>query len=231
MHVANPPTMTTDPQRTRILLQCGVAIAPLFLAVAAVQMIARPGFDITQHAVSSLQNGDFGWVQSANFILCGLLAVLCALGLRRRLAGSRGGTWGPSLVGVFGIGMIIAGLFPPDPAFGFPEGAPEGAPDAMSTTGGLHSLGFFAAFLTLIAACFVLARHFDKTLHTWRNICLIAGVVTPLLIILGTVASTDTPGVFYLAAGTVSFTWLSAVASAVRSGRPSAPDPAAATTE
>lgn len=31
-------------------------------------MFARPGFGIARHAVSSLQNGEFGWVQAANFL-------------------------------------------------------------------------------------------------------------------------------------------------------------------
>jgi branched-subunit amino acid transport protein len=81
----------------------------------------------------------------------------------------------------------------------------------MSTSGSLHSLGFFVAFLALIAGCFVLSRHFGQALPSWRNTCLIAGVATPLLIVLGTALS-GAAGVFYLAAGTISFTWLSVVA-------------------
>ncbi len=147
-------------------------------------MLARPGFDVTRHAVSSLQNGEFGWVQSVTFIFSGILSILCAWGVRRYLHGSRGGTWGPLLVGTFGIGMILAGFCAPDPAFGFPAGTPDGAPEAMSMSGGLHSLGFFGAFMALIAGCFVLSRHFGRATPRWRRSCLVVGTTTPLLIVL-----------------------------------------------
>lgn len=212
MEIVQPLPPTENLPRTRLLLWCGTVIAPLFLVVALAQMLTRPGFDIAQHAVSSLQNGDHGWVQSASFILCGLLAAMCAWGFRQVLRGSRCGVWGPLLVGGFGIGMIIAGLFPPDPAFGFPEGAPEGAPEAMSARGGMHSLGFFVAFMALIAACFVLARHFGSAMLAWRNASILVGLGTPLLIAFGGAAFPDAVGVFYLAAGAMSFIWLSAVA-------------------
>lgn len=220
MNVTHHLPTTADPPHARLLVRCGIAIAPLFLVVAIAQMIARPGFDLARHTVSSLQNGEFGWVQSANFLSCGLLALLCAAGVRQLLRGARGGTWGPLLIGIFGAGMIIAGAFPPDPAFGFPEGAPAGAPEAISTQGALHGLGFFSAFPAVIAGAFVLSRHFGTALPGWRNSSLAAGVTTPLLLILGTVAFPDTSGVFALAAGAISFSWLSAVAWRLAGGLP-----------
>ena len=39
---------------------------------------------------------------------------------------------GPILIGLYGAGMALAGLFRPDPGLGFPEGAPEGIPVTMS---------------------------------------------------------------------------------------------------
>lgn len=212
MNVTTPTPSDPRTRRTRLLLRCGVAVAPLFLAVAVAQVLTRSGFDITQHAVSSLQNGALGWVQSTNFVVCGLLSLLCARGIRQHLCGARGGTWAPMLVGAFGVGMILAGIFPPDPAFGFPAGAPEGAPEVMSTSGILHSLGFFGAFLSLIAACFVMARHFGCAMSRWRSFCLVSGVGTPALIVLGSSVFSDASGVFFFAAGALSFTWLSAVA-------------------
>jgi hypothetical protein len=66
---------------TRALLACGVASGPLFYIVAAAQMFTRPGFDIRHHAISLLSLGDLGWVQTSNFILTGVLALLCAVGM------------------------------------------------------------------------------------------------------------------------------------------------------
>lgn len=218
MNATSPAPPTVERLHKRRLLACGIVVAPLFLFVAVVQILVRPGFDITQHAVSSLQNGEFGWVQSASFMAAGLLSILCAWGMRHLLRGSRGGTWGPLLVGIFGIGMVLAGLFPPDPAFGFPAGAPEGPPESMSTGGGLHSAGFFVAFIALIAGCFVLARHFGRTSPAWRNGCLAVGIVTLLLIVLGNAAFPGAAGIFYFAAGAISFTWLSTVAWRLSTG-------------
>src|SRR5229473_859173 len=113
--------------RSRALLVCGVVAGPLFAVVGLVQAFTRPGFDLRRHALSMLENGDLGWIQISSFILTGLLFVAGAFGMRQVMRGSRGGTWGPLLVGVFGVGMVGAGLFTADPGFGFPPGTPDSA--------------------------------------------------------------------------------------------------------
>ena len=61
-----------------------------------------------------------GWVQIANFVGSGLLMLGFAVGLRRVLRSSRGGTWEPLLIGLYGCGLIVAGLFVPVPGMGLP---------------------------------------------------------------------------------------------------------------
>ena len=56
----------------------------------------------------------------SSFVLTGLLFILGAFGMRSATRGSRGGTWGSLLVGVFGGGMAAAGVFIADPGLGFP---------------------------------------------------------------------------------------------------------------
>ena len=110
----NPLELSNDSQQwTKALLACGVLLGPLFYLVVLIQMFTRPGFDIRQHPLSLLSLGDAGWIQITNFIVTGLLAILCAFGMRRLLRGGPGGTWGPLLIGTYGLGMIIAGLFSP----------------------------------------------------------------------------------------------------------------------
>jgi hypothetical protein len=131
---------------------------PLFVAVILAQAFTRPGFDITRHAPSLLSEGGSGWIQITNFELCGLLFVAFSVGMWRALSRDQGGTWGPLLLGLFGVSALIsAGIFVPDPANGFPPGAPIGTP---SLHGGLHTLSFVVGFIGLIAACFVFARRF-----------------------------------------------------------------------
>lgn len=153
-------TSRKDARVTRTLLACGVLAGPLYVAAGLIQMVIRPAFDITRHSLSLLSNGDLGWIQITNFLLAGLLVLAGAVGMRRLLRGSRGGTWGPLLLGLYGLGLIGAGIFIADPMDGFPPGTPAGTPDAMSWHGLLHFITGSVAFLSLIAACFVFARRF-----------------------------------------------------------------------
>src|SRR5262249_56454173 len=95
---------------TRRLLAYGMISGPLFIGLAFIQVLTRPGFDLRRDAISLLSLGDLGWIQITNFIVSGLLAVGLAVGMRRALHPGRASTWGPLLVGTYGIGMCIGGL-------------------------------------------------------------------------------------------------------------------------
>jgi hypothetical membrane protein len=156
-------SISASPERaaksTRALLICGLVAGPLYTALGVIQMFIRPGFDIRRHALSLLSNGDLGWIQITNFLITGLLVIAGAIGMRRVLRGSHGGTWGPLLLSLYGAGMIGAGIFRADPALGFPPGTPEHA-TTISTQGLLHFAAGGIGFLGLIASCFVFARRF-----------------------------------------------------------------------
>src|SRR6266516_979263 len=112
---------------TRALLSCGVVAGPIYIGVGLIEMITRPGFDLRRHSLSVLANGDWGWIHSAMLVITGLLTIACAIGIWRALHPGRAGTWGPLLVGLYGLGLIGAGFFSADPALGFPPGTPAGA--------------------------------------------------------------------------------------------------------
>ncbi len=145
---------------TRRLLACGVVAGPLFLAAALSQALTRPGFDLTRDAVSLLSIGRLGWIQVTNFLLTGVLFIAAAAGLRRVLRSRTGGRWIPALLYVCGAGLMAGGVFHPDPSGGFPPGTPSGASAVRSWHGVLHMVSGSAAFLALIAVCFVLGRRF-----------------------------------------------------------------------
>ena len=162
---------------TRALLFCGVVAGPLYVIVGAIEILTRPGFDVTRHDLSLMSNGDWGWVHSSLLILTGLLTCACAVGMRRVLRGSRGGTWGPILLGIYGLGLIGAGFFSADPALGFPPGTPADA-HAVSWHGLLHFVSGGIGFLGLIGACFVLARRFAAhNLRGWAVYSVATGVI------------------------------------------------------
>jgi hypothetical protein len=142
------------------MLAFGIAAGLLFPVVSFAQAFTRDGFDLRRHAISALSLGDLGLLQVTNFVLTGVLAVVAAVGIRTALPGGRASVAGPILVGVYGVGMIGGGLFPPDPALGWPAGAPDGLPQELSTTSLLHTAAAVAAFMSLIAAGPVFAARF-----------------------------------------------------------------------
>jgi Protein of unknown function (DUF998) len=198
---------------TRSLLGYGVIAGPFFVVVSLAQALTRDGFDLTRHAWSLLANGDLGWIQVANFTLTGAMLVAFAVGLHRALAGGRGGRWAPRLLGTFGVGMALSALvFRADPAQGFPPGAPQ--QPRLTWHGALHYPVAGVAFLSLVVACFVLARRFAaEGRGGWAASSRVAGVAF-LVGFAGLSASAGAPWsvVSFIVALVVVFAWISAVA-------------------
>jgi hypothetical protein len=207
---------TNSTRVTKALLACGVVSAPLFYIVAVGQILTRPGFDIRRHAISTLSLGNLGWIQITNFAVTGVLAIACAIGVRQALRGSRAGTWGPILIGIYGAGLITGAIFHPDPGLGFPPGAPAAMPTSLSPHATVHMVGFSVAFVAVTAACFVFRRRFANLgYQNWAKYCVATGVVTPILIVLGS-SIKDVVGVIFAIAGVVAFGWVAAVAARLR---------------
>src|SRR6516162_8820702 len=95
---------------TKSLLGYGVLAGPFYVLVVLGQALARPGFSLVHDDASLLSNGSFGWVQILNFALTGSMVVAFAVGVARALGQGRGATWGPRLLGVFGLGLVAAGV-------------------------------------------------------------------------------------------------------------------------
>lgn len=145
---------------TRSLLGYGMLAGPFYLVVSLIQAFVREGFDFGRHALSHLANGPGGWVQTANFLLTGLMVIGAAVGIGR-VPGpkSRALTW---FLGGFGASMIVAAIFPADPVDGFPVGTPEGFPTSISTTGLIHFIAGTLGFTSLAISCFVASRTMSR---------------------------------------------------------------------
>ena len=162
---------------TRRLLACGAIAGPLFVAAVVAQAATRPGFSLTHDAASLLDDGPWGWVQSANFIVTGLLLAAAAAGLRRALPEGRGSQWAPRLLLITGAGLAGGGIFHPDPSGGYPPGTPPGASAVSSWHGVLHQVCGSAAFLALIVFCVIFARRYRGLGRPGLAVCsLLAGV-------------------------------------------------------
>src|SRR5262249_12266668 len=56
------------------LLACGAVAGPLFVSAFLVQGAIRPEYNPLRHSISTLALGsEFGWIQSLNFLVAGLL--------------------------------------------------------------------------------------------------------------------------------------------------------------
>ena len=147
---------------------CGLAAGPLFLSSSIIQGLTRDGFDLAHQPVSFLSLGQLGWMERSTFIAAGALVVTFAIGILRAR-----GQGGHRLEALFllltGLGVIIAGLFPPDAGFGYPVGTPDGRPETITYHSHMHGLGFTLSFVSFVLACIVNIR-FAARNHAWRRV-------------------------------------------------------------
>jgi len=224
-HSISQDNTSRDAKLTRVLLLCGVVAGPLYVIVGVIEMLTRPGFDPTRHDLSLMSNGDWGWIHISLLILTGLLTIAGAVGMRRVLRGGRGGTWGPLLLGIYGLGLIGAGFFTADPALGFPPGTPADA-HAISWHGLLHFICGVIGFLGLIAACFVFARRFAaQRQRGWVAYSVATGVIY-LAAFAGIAVGSNSVGVIttvvilaFSVAVVLGWAWVSAMAVKLLSER------------
>jgi hypothetical membrane protein len=91
----------------------GIAGPVLFtVTYMAQELFRRDEYSPLAEPVSALEAGPNGWVQQANFVVFGLLALAFAVGLHRGVRRSRAGVVGPALLFVSGIGLLLAAIFP-----------------------------------------------------------------------------------------------------------------------
>jgi hypothetical protein len=170
--------MNNTPQQSANLLNAGIIAGPFFIIAALVHGVLREGFSLVRHPASLLSLGDAGWIQIANFVLTGILFILAGVGFKKVLTLGIGSKWVSRLFYLFGIALILGGIFTADPGLGFPPGAPEGTPEEMSWHGMVHGfapiLGFLAQFIALI----IIARRLgSQGFLVWRNITISVAIL------------------------------------------------------
>lgn len=167
-----------DIMMNRLLLVAGIIAGFMVMAVSLTLAFISKGFDISRHANSLLVLGEYGWLQTINFIVFGILATMAAVGMRYVMKGKPGGTWAPILMGVYGIGGLIVGLAPTDPAFGFPLGTNPvfDGYGSVSLSAQIHGIAGGIAFTAIALAGFVFARYFASLKqYSWVVLSIIVG--------------------------------------------------------
>jgi hypothetical protein len=173
MHAATDERM----KRPNLLLLWGGAGGPIvFTLVYTLDGLFLPGYDAIKRPTSDLSLGPNGWVQITNFLLLGILMLGLAFAVRSSRSPLSNSTWTSLLLGVFGVGLVIAGLFLTDPTPGYPPGVPLAR---LTFHGVVHQVGSLLAFGSLLAVCFVAARHLwhASVWHTWAMYSLLSGLL------------------------------------------------------
>jgi hypothetical protein len=193
---------------TRSLLGYGAVVGPFYLAVGLIQAFVRDGFSFARHPLSVLANGTGGWIQTANFVLTGLMVIAAAVGFRRMPAPKlRAASW---FLGAYGALVLAGAIFRADPMDGFPPGTPLGVPATLTTMGMLHfvvgTLGFVCFALSAFCSVRPLLRRNEKLL---ARLSLFAG----LAVLVGVFGGSFVPGLSSPTAGiwfavVVGWMWL-----------------------
>jgi hypothetical protein len=208
----------------RKLMSAGGLAGLIFCGVATYGILTRPNFDLQRHAVSNLSLGEGGWTMVAAFIVSGVLTMLCALGLSHVLKVGLGRRALPILIAIYGLGLVIAGIFPTPACCGFPEGTPQDQLPVMTPSAIIHGIGFMVAFSSLIIACLIAALRFSGPSSL---ISLLAGIFMPLLVALG-MANAIAPGIAFFIASIIGWLWLAVVVMMLAGQAAQAADPALA---
>ena len=177
----------TPPTGWTVRLASVGVIGPVFyvLAIAAMHIFRPHNFVLYGNTMSAYSVGPYGSISIAGFTALGLGALALSAGLRRAIIPSRALRVGSALVGVFGAGWLLAGIFRFAPDVASLEPAIEG--ESTTIAGIIHGLAGFGGIFCLIAGMIVLSRAFQRD-ERWRPfwpLSLTLGLATLLLFVLG----------------------------------------------
>ena len=137
------------------LLWAGATGSLLFPIVFLVDGWTRPGYRPMRHPVSALALGARGWIQTTNFVSCGIGIAAGAVALAPAL----NSVVLAVVIGVLGLSLVASGVFTMDPMRGYPPGTPDDTPADVSFRHTLHDwagmLVFVLAPLAPVVAVFV----------------------------------------------------------------------------
>jgi len=113
------------------------------------------------------------------------------------------------MLGLYGLGLIGAGVFRADPALGFPPGTPLDS-TSISWHGLLHFLVGTIGFVGFVALCFILSGRFRELGQKgWSLFSMITGILF-LAAFVGIASGSKGPVSLYFAlAVALGFGWLS----------------------
>jgi len=155
-------------------------VGQLVLLASAWLLPAISEYHLVGDNISELAIGQYGFVQTLAFVISGLGVLALAYGIHRLTAGIRGSLLGSVFIGIYGVGALVVAIFPSDRI--------DSKADVwtQSTTGRIHSITAFVAYLSVITGMLVLTWTFARDMH-WRSLvvgsALLAGAALALLFV------------------------------------------------
>lgn len=167
------------------LLVCGVVGPLLCVIVFLIEGVTRPGYSPWRNWLSELSLGDQGWMNIANLAASGLLILGFAFALQRAFPSGPASRWGPRLVALLGVSMVLAGFFVIDPNGHYP---PNVQP-AVSLHGIIHEIVSPFIFISSSATCFVVARRFaaEPDGREWARYSRLTGWLVAMAFLVGSI--------------------------------------------
>lgn len=145
-----------------------IGIAYFLIADVALYFL-KPGYELIWASGGGYDVGLYGFLAASAFFGLGLGSFALVIGLFQGLSRS-GRSWiGLLLLGIWGVGMLIAGIFPVEV---------EAYPDTRF--GWIHILSILWSFFCLTLSTILLSRHFkqDENWHRFYCLALILALVT-----------------------------------------------------
>lgn len=173
------PATPAPTQRLFLLATLAIIGQVIFLASAWLLPLVSE-YSLISDTISELALGRFGFVQTGAFVISGLGVLGLAYAIRRLTTGARGSLAGSLLLAVYGVGTVLAAVFPTDRI--------DSAADlqTMSATSLIHSLVALVSFFCVIVGMAVLSWTFRRTAR-WRSLtpwaALLAAAAALLLIV------------------------------------------------
>ena len=134
----------------------GLAGASIFLLSLAFLQIMRGDVDWTAHYVSDFVNGTLGWLFVVSALVHGFGNLALTIGARRSLEPGVPRAWGSGLLFVSAAGILMAALFPTDPA-----------ESVLTWVGLVHRTAVTVSFILELAALFLFSIAFARS-SPWK---------------------------------------------------------------
>ncbi|MGX6511160.1 DUF998 domain-containing protein [Rhodococcus sp. SJ-2] len=183
----------------------GSVALTVFVVVFLVEGWTRPGYHPVRQPVSALALGRRGWIQTTNFIACGVGVALGSVGV----ADAFGSVLLGVTIGVFGVALVLSGLFPMDAMRGYPPGTPDRTPTEYTRRHKIHDHAGAVVFTSLPAAAIIAAFTVSGAAWTWFS-GLTAGALSIGFVAFGQAWENDArlAGLVQRVVITVGWAWL-----------------------